>query len=280
MTRNTIPYEIMDIILSELKIGLTLIDNTGNIVYFNQLAGELLGWDYNSPENNILSCHKKENKDQVITKLNQFTNKEWHKVIKIQDKYIENIISPVKIPEKLTGAMIITKNVTEKEQSLERLKKIAETDSLTGLYNRNFFNEIIHRYICDSKPYAIVMLDISGLKYINDHFGHEEGDRIIAKASEIIQNSVRNTDLVFRIGGDEFLILTSNEVPVLKIIESRIKSKNTVPTAEKPAVLNLSLGYATSNEGKNVETILSIADHRMYKDKEKFYMNEGKLFKR
>ncbi|MDQ7094347.1 diguanylate cyclase [Desulfosporosinus sp. PR] len=270
----------MDTILSELKIGLTLVDNTGNIIYFNQLAAELLGWDYNSPDNNILSCHKKENKDKLLTKLNQFTNKEWHNVIRIQDKFIENVIAPVNIQDKLTGAMIITKNVTEREQSLERLKNIAEIDSLTGLYNRNLFNEIIHSYIAESKPYGIVFLDISGLKYINDHFGHEEGDRIIIRAATIIQNSVRNTDLVFRFGGDEFLILTSNQISVLKMIENRIKSKNTIPTAEKSAVLNLSLGFATSNEGKDIETILSLADQRMYKDKENFYRNEGKLLKR
>ncbi|NBJ17028.1 MAG: diguanylate cyclase [Dehalobacter sp. 4CP] len=279
MSNNSIPYEIMDTILAELNIGLTLVDNTGKIIYFNQLASELLGWDYNLPENNILSCHKKESKDKVIAKLNRFTKKEWHRVIKAQDRFIENVYSPVNIPEKFVGAMIITKDVTEREQTLERLKKISETDPLTGLYNRNLFNDIIQSYIAESKPYGIVMLDISGLKYINDHFGHEDGDRIITEAANAIRNSVRDIDCVFRFGGDEFLILTSSEISVLEMIENRVKSKNSIPTSDNPAVLNLSLGYATSMEGKSMEAVLSLADQRMYKDKETFYLGEGKFFK-
>jgi len=84
------------------------------------------------------------------------------------------------------------------------------------------------------------MLDISGLKYINDHFGHEEGDRIISKAADVIKNSVRDSDLVFRLGGDEFIILTSSDMSVLEMIKQRVQSYNKVPTEENQAVLNLS----------------------------------------
>jgi len=280
MDNITIPIEIMDTILAELKVGLTLVDNSGKIIYFNELASELLGWDNNRPDNNILSCHKKETKDKVITKLNQFVNKEWHRVIKIQDRFIENTYSPVRIPRKFMGAMIITKDVTERENNFKHLKKIAETDPLTGLYNRNLFNDIIQSYIVGSKSYGIVMLDINGLKYINDHFGHKEGDRIITEATAIIKNSVRDTDLAFRFGGDEFVILTSSEKSVLSMIENRIKNKNKIPTEDNPALLNFSLGYATSIEEGSLEDVLTLADQRMYKDKEQFYLTEGEFFKR
>lgn len=279
MSNNSIPTEIVDTILAQLNIGLTLVDNTGKIIYFNQLAGELLGWNYNLPDNNILSCHKKETQHKVLEKLNQFTNMEWHKVIKTSHKFIENTYSPVNIPDKFTGAMIITKDVTEREQSLERLKKNSETDLLTGLYNRNLFQDIIQSYIRDSKSYGLIMLDINGLKYINDHFGHEEGDRIIREAADAIRDSVRDSDLVFRFGGDEFLILTSYQESVLKMIKNRIKAKNKLPTRHSPAVLNLSLGYASSWEEKKMEAVLSLADQRMYQDKQAFYLGEGKYFK-
>jgi len=280
MDSITIPSEIMDTILAELKVGLTLVDNSGRIIYFNELASELLGWDNNKPDNNILSCHKKETKDKVITKLNQFINKEWHRVINIQDRFIENVYSPVRIPGKFMGAMIVTKDVTERENNLIQLKKFAETDPLTGLNNRNLFNAIIQSYIAESKPYGIVMLDISGLKYINDHFGHEEGDRIITEAAAVIKNSIRDTDLAFRFGGDEFVILTSSETSVLNMIENRVKNKNKIPTEDNPAVLNLSFGYATSIEEVSMEAVLALADRRMYKDKEQFYLTVGKFFKR
>lgn len=279
MNYNSIPTEIIDTILSELKIGLTLVDNTGKIIYFNQLAGELLGWDDNLPDSNILSCHKEENKHKVIEKLNKPANIEWHKVIRTKNRFIENGYSPINIPGKFVGAMIITKDVTEREQNLEKLKKSAETDSLTGLYNRNLFHTVIQSYITGSKPYGLIMLDISGLKYINDHFGHEEGDRILKEAADTIRSSVRDNDLAFRYGGDEFLILTSHKEDVLKMIENRIRNKNKIPTKNNPAILNLSLGYATSLEEKNMEAILALADQRMYRDKQLFYLSDGKYFK-
>jgi diguanylate cyclase (GGDEF)-like protein len=276
---NSIPYELMDTILSELTIGLTLVDDTGNIVYFNALAGQLLGWD-KSKDNSILSCHKQATQKRVMTKLSQFTDKEWHRVINIHNHYIENTYSPVRIPARFTGAIIISKDVSAEINTLNKIKQNADTDFLTGLYNRNFFNDIVQGNLMKSRPYGIIMLDISGLKYINDHFGHEEGDRIIREAAEAIKSSVRDTDLVFRFGGDEFVILTSNHTAVLERIKTRIQRNNKIPTAENPAVLNLSLGFATSDEEKNFEAVLSLADKRMYQDKEQFYMNAGNLFKR
>ncbi|AGA68310.1 PAS domain S-box/diguanylate cyclase (GGDEF) domain-containing protein [Desulfitobacterium dichloroeliminans LMG P-21439] len=277
---NSIPTEIVNTVLSELKIGLTLIDTTGKVIYFNHLGGELLGWDPNLPENNsILSCHKNESKPKVLDKLNQPATIEWHRVIKTQGRCIENAYSPINIPGQFTGAMIITKDVTERELYLERIKKNSETDPLTGLFNRNLFQEVIQGYINESKPFGLAMLDISGLKYINDHFGHEEGDRILKEAAASIRSSIRDTDFAFRFGGDEFLILTTAKEPVLKMIEARIKSQNKIPTEHTPAVLNISFGYATSFEEKSMEAVLALADQRMYRDKQTFYLGAGKFFK-
>jgi len=277
---NTIPVEIMDIVLDELKVGLTLVDNNGEIIYFNQLASELLGWDFGKLDNNILSCHKTDSKDKVIDKLNHASQKEWHRVIKIKERFIENTYSPVRIPGKFTGVMIVTKDVTGRENSIKKLKESAEIDLLTGLCNRNSFNDIIQKYMMRTEQYGVVMLDINGLKYINDHLGHEEGDRIITEAANVIKSSIRVSDLAFRIGGDEFIVLTSNEDASLRMIEKRVKEKNRIPTQQNPAVLNLSLGYATSTEGESADGIIALADQRMYEDKRKFYQNEGEFIKR
>ena len=279
MISNSIPTEIVDTILAELDIGLTLVDSTGKVIYFNQLASDLLGWDRNLPEISILSCHKNETQDKVLQKLTQAAGMEWHKVIRTPNTFIENAYSPINIPGKFNGAMIITRDVTEREQSLERIKKSSETDPLTGLYNRKLFQEVIQSYISGCKSYGLVMLDVNGLKYINDHFGHEEGDRIIREAAAAIRGSVRDSDLAFRFGGDEFLILTSDKESVLKMIEIRIRKKNRAPSQDTPAVLNLSLGYASSGEAKDMEAVLDLADQRMYQDKQAFYLEDGKFFR-
>lgn len=229
--------------------------------------------------NATLMCHSNKNTDKVINKLNHASGKEWHRVLKIQNRFIENMYSPVTIPGKFMGIMIITRDVTGRENSLKKLKESAEKDHLTGLYNRNFFIAITKKYMAQNEQYGVVMLDLNGLKYINDHLGHEEGDRIIKEAANVIKGSIRESDLAFRIGGDEFLILTSNEVAVLKMIEDRVKGKNGIPTKAHPAVLSLSLGYATSDEKESIEEIINLADQRMYEAKRKFYENEGQFIK-
>ncbi len=129
------------------------------------------------------------------------------------------------------------------------IKKAAVTDNLTGLYNRRFFDTIFHDLTTHQKSFGIIMLDINGLKYVNDNYGHEAGDKLIIKAAENITQSVRKADYVFRFGGDEFVVLIGEDNPeTTASICSRIREKNIEPRPDGPMGVNLSMGACCSSE--------------------------------
>lgn len=276
------PTEIIEKILEEIRVGLTLVDKDGNVAWCNKLAEELLGW--NGAGNNVasvLNCHRPDLHERVINKISdcEFCQ-EWHRIIKIKGRFIENTYSPIQIPERITGVMIITRDVTEREQMLEIIRKTAITDNLTGLYNRKFFEQVWSDLVTGDKPFGVIMLDLNALKYVNDNHGHEAGDRLLIKAANIISKSVRQTDYVFRFGGDEFLVLLPGVAKeTLEVIKQRIKAQNQVPTQEQPVSVNLSVGICLSEEVNDAGEILPRADQRMYMDKRQFYENEGRHLK-
>lgn len=275
--------EIMNKILEDLRVGLTLVGKDGKILWRNQLAAELLGWDRQRIDTaSVLNCHKKKLHDRVVDKINHCQpNREWHRILKIKGRFIENTYSPIRIPDQITGVMIITRDVTEREKMLEVIKKAAITDPLTGLYNRKFFEQVWGDIANGGKPFGVIMLDVNALKYVNDHYGHEAGDQLLIQAANIISNSVRQSDYVFRFGGDEFLVLLPEvEQRVLETIIQRIQAKNKIPSQEQPISVYLSVGICSSLELSNTADVIPCADQRMYEDKRRFYENKGKHLKR
>ena len=164
---------------------------------------------------------------------------------------------------------------------VEMIRKAALTDKLTGLYNRSSFDKIFRKLLCSEQPFSIIMMDINGLKYVNDHFGHEQVDKLILQAVENITGSVRKADYVFRFGGDEFIVLVNEDNPeIISAICLRIAEKNKEPKANRPLGVNLSIGACSSSEVTKPEDVFACADERMYQDKRRFYEQAGKFIKR
>lgn len=158
--------------------------------------------------------------------------------------------------------------------------RLAYRDSLTGAYNLRFINEIldmgIKKFERDQEPLSIIFLDINHLKYINDKFGHEVGDEVIVKVVEIIRKSIRASDYIARIGGDEFLIvLLASDQKVSQIISERIyKNIAKYNESSKEYQIHVSMGSSTYNRHMNRKAFIAEADYEMYKNKEAFYMKE------
>lgn len=104
------------------------------------------------------------------------------------------------------------RDVTERYNTIKELREQVIRDGLTGLYNRRFFDERGQEEIrrCDrsNQPLSLIMFDIDHFKNINDVFGHPVGDLVLKEIASLVKSSIRSTDLLFRIGGEEFLILT------------------------------------------------------------------------
>lgn len=147
-------------------------------------------------------------------------------------------------------------------QLFQQIHELAIVDGLTKLYNRQYFDLIYRQEAARAKrldaALSLIMIDINGLKEINDKFGHLVGDTILVEAAGLIQASVRNIDYVFRYGGDELIIILveADEAQAARVVErirDRVENWNRERGYQEP-VLTLSIGWASRNSGKNAES--------------------------
>lgn len=155
-----------------------------------------------------------------------------------------------------------------------RAEQRAETDALTGLYNRHFLNKILEIEIPRVKRYnhsiSLLMLDLCDFKYFNDAYGHQFGDYILRETANLLQANVRRPDIVVRYGGDEFVVLmvnTTHEQALLvkNRIERAFIERNRMQTDER-AVIKISIGLRSA-DARTIESLLHEADMEMYAHK-------------
>lgn len=182
----------------------------------------------------------------------------------------------------LTHLMLI-KNLSEKsmknsiielETKNNHLNTLSITDELTGLYNRRGFIELSEKYTKlgyrHNKKFVLIFADMNGLKKINDTYGHDEGDSAIQNMAKILKQSVRETDIIARFGGDEFAITTIVDDSFHEqIIRDRINKlcETYNQQSDKPYKISISLGFSSVSEDKNLSDTLALADELMYIEK-------------
>ncbi len=143
-------------------------------------------------------------------------------------------------------------------------------DELTGLYNRAYYeNEVKRLSAGRDEPVGVIMIDIDGLKYVNDNFGHGKGDLLIKESAEIIKNAFRENDVVARIGGDEFAILlpktdSDEVVEVIQRIEYKVEHYS---NPDLPVKLDFSMGGHSTDTGSSLRVAIMKADQAMYRMK-------------
>ncbi len=159
------------------------------------------------------------------------------------------------------------------EEARYALLHFSTHDSLTGLYNRAYFDEEMERCTRGRNfPISIVIADLNGLKQVNDFYGHEAGDNLIKQAADLLHNSFRGDDVVARIGGDEFSVIMQNtSLDVAKDAIARIYLQiaeiNTRETGGKMGHLSLALGVAEATDTGELKSAFKLADESMYEDK-------------
>ena len=169
----------------------------------------------------------------------------------------------------LAGIIGISRDITERKQKEDEIQYVAFHDYLTGLYNRRFYEEELHRLdVPRNLPMTVVMGDVNGLKMVNDSFGHASGDLFLQKAAQMIKENCRNDDIIARFGGDEFIILlpntTSDETEIILERIHKSLSKEYIKGVE----LSVSFGRHTkTNENESIELIAKNAEDNMYRNK-------------
>lgn len=156
------------------------------------------------------------------------------------------------------------------------LKEQAVRDPLTGAFNRRYFTQSIEKEIRRSKryghPIGFVMIDINRFKEINDRFGHQVGDAVLREMASLFQGQVRDTDIVVRYGGDEFLIVLPETDGETEVVSQRIRAAVAKRNKEDPLIafpITLAVGteHWRPDMPQSLESILSRVDRRMYTDK-------------
>ncbi|MCE5193626.1 MAG: sensor domain-containing diguanylate cyclase [Candidatus Cryosericum sp.] len=177
--------------------------------------------------------------------------------------------SDIRLLAPFTSALAL---LIDNQQKARRLKEQATRDSLTGFFNRRMMDEMVPRELQRAARYhhdlSVAMVDLDDFKVVNDHLGHQEGDRLLRVFAACIRKVVRATDFVYRYGGDEFLILFS-ETPIGQAEEvlSRLDASLCPELATALGPITFSGGIASYVSDPLAEDLIKLADDRLYQSK-------------
>jgi diguanylate cyclase (GGDEF)-like protein len=171
------------------------------------------------------------------------------------------------------GRMLIYSDVTDIFRNAQELERLATTDGMTGIYNRRHFLKLAdrewHRARRYRRPLSFLMIDIDYFKSINDNFGHEMGDQMIVHLANLARECKRETDVLARIGGEEFaLLLPEADLREARALAERLREE----VAENPLVASLhripatvSVGVATACATMmEISDLMKASDHALY----------------
>lgn len=175
--------------------------------------------------------------------------------------------------ETSTTFTICIDNITERREAQEKLQYLATHDSLTGLYNRHFFELSLEQFSADAirnnRQHGLVCMDLDHFKVVNDTFGHQKGDEVLREMSQLLSKKIRKPDILCRLGGDEFAILlhdtTSEKAYEFSLDVQRIMTEFSFQSQEQRVNLGCSMGL-TLIDGitRKAEEHLMRADIALY----------------
>ncbi|MGE4516077.1 MAG: diguanylate cyclase [Arcobacteraceae bacterium] len=201
---------------------------------------------------------------------------EIQRVVKLTNQEGEDRVFTVKIhqyDQDETYYVISLTDITQIKQKSNLLEYQANHDALTGLYNRQKFNDIFTKEIRRSRRYAnflsVILFDIDNFKAINDSYGHDAGDEVLKKIADIISVNLRQTDSLVRWGGEEFIVLLpETDLQTACNVAQKLLESLTVLTFDfMQEKITASFGVATLNETDTECTLINRADEALYEAK-------------
>lgn len=254
--------ELIKSIVDGLKDWIVVIDSESDeVIYTNQSANQLF-YDMEIEKN---TCGKKCELIEQLRKQSQdcknsifeYTCPKSMKILRVKS-------FGIKWNNKAACVHCI-QDVTDECEYHEQVEEMAYTDELTGLYNRRYCMKQLERQLSQKNEFSFCMIDLDGLKYANDNYGHASGDRYLKTVADEMLKISRTTDIVCRIGGDEFAILFLNCASDIAL--KKMKQANlSIESLSEGFLMSISYGVIHIEAGMNIlpETILMWADKKMY----------------
>lgn len=193
------------------------------------------------------------------------------------DSWFRTEVASIRDDDRISGYLVITQDVSERRRATERIRYLAEHDPLTGLANRRRLHEQLEAALDfgarQGAKFAIHVIDVDRFKTVNDLYGHAAGDRLLVDLAACLRHEVRESDMVARIGGDEFVVMQSGVAGARDagVLAERLISAVSTRLAETEAgalSATVSIGIALApDDGTTAEALLSHADMALYQVK-------------
>lgn len=290
---NTLRKKMEEIIFSEkeqfkttlLSVGDAVIstDEKGKILIMNPIAEKLTGWKQADAQGeslekilHIIHEHTREsctNPAKIVLENGEIIELPENTILisKLGEEIpIEDSAAPIRNSEgEITGVVVVFRDSSEKKEKQRQIEYLSFHDELTGLYNRHYMEDATQRLDqARNLPFSIMILDVNGLKLVNDAFGHEMGDQLLRTIAKVLSSVCRGDEIIGRLGGDEFgILLPRTDKHQAEEIKKRIKK---ALSEEKlgSVIVSAAIGTACKNSTEDkIDAVKILADNNMYKDK-------------
>lgn len=281
------PIDCVDLV-GNLDDGVLCLDGTGTVVLANRAADRLHGLPagrtlVGSPLPELTGLRTEDG--QLLTPeahpgmltVRDGTSSTVHLVLGEGDRQQHVTVTARPFPvDGHRGALVVLHDSTSEWLEQQRLTQYALYDPLTGLANRYMLSEELRRMLLwlgrQGGAVALVYLDLDGFKRINDEYGHETGDEVLAAVARRLRGAVRSDDVVARLGGDEFVIAHASmeRLPDGDLVVSRLRKVLSAPFRVRNQVFDVcaSIGWVSTDRGEEgPDALLAKADRAMYLQK-------------
>lgn len=259
--------------------GIMIVTEQGKILDANHAVETMLGYSINDLTRYNLSDISipdgEQDDDELINDLVEGRRTYFN----IEKRYVRSdgislwvMLTVFAVTSDFATPYIITmlEDISARKSAELHLEHVSTHDSLTGLYNRSYFDSEFNRLQNGLQvPVSIVIVDVDGLKQVNDTAGHDAGDYLIVSVAKVLSEALGAEGTLARIGGDEFSLLLpkTDEEAALQVIR-RIRSCQQRFNQANPAyAVHFSMGVATANRGSDIPQTFKHADAQMYADK-------------
>lgn len=277
--------EILRSITDSVQDAVVMIDHHGNVNYWNPAATQIFG--YRTEEITGRNFHELtvparylEAHHAAFPKFAQTGDGALiGKMTEVQAQRkdgtefpVELSIGSIKIKNEW-HAIATIRDITLRKQAEAHLQQLATTDTLTGIFNRRRFNELLEADIARHQryhsPLSLIFFDIDHFKQVNDTYGHQAGDQVLVQLTALVSGSIRTTDALARWGGEEFIILTSGcNLDCARQLAEKLRMTIERLSLPEVGLITCSFGVAEFREGDDQDALVKRVDQCLYQAKE------------
>ncbi|AIS52307.1 response regulator receiver modulated diguanylate cyclase with PAS/PAC sensor [Thermoanaerobacter kivui] len=277
--------EILNAIMESAGDTIIIIDDKGNVTFWNPAAERILGYSREEmigkdlhafviQDKRLYEAYREAFKKFCLSGKGNFIGKTIEMKTRHKNGHeidVELSLSAVRIKDSWHAIGII-RDVSERKKFEELLYRQSITDPLTNIYNRRFFMQMLEREIertkRNRKPFSLIMFDLDHFKKVNDHFGHAAGDMVLKKVADTVKGRIRKTDCFVRWGGEEFIILLP-ETSLSDAVDLAEEIRKHISMMSLPEVghVTASFGVTEYRDTDTIDTVLLRVDNMLYEAK-------------